>query len=212
MTFTWKKSWPECVHFVLFLDFQQEKLANTAEKISVGASKLLFPGPEELCAKKLLPLNHLQFFDQFLTLSQKISFFNETISAEFWKLLCLMSTKHSEEISVHWKNYEFVHFFPHFDQTKSRIQQICFGRAVKIAFLVSSEYLHVKSNERMNTNLLSFLGFGQKMSRSLANLIRHTCQTCFSPIQQTFRGKIILVRSIQFCPTFGALSRKKIGV
>ena len=62
LTFTWKISWPECVHFVLFLDFQHKKLADTAEKNSAGASKLLFPGPEELCAKKTFPLRQLTIF------------------------------------------------------------------------------------------------------------------------------------------------------
>ena len=120
-----------------------------------------------------------------------------------------MSTKHSEETLVHWKNYNFVHFFPHFDQKKSRIQQNCFGRSVKTAFLVSSEYLQVKSFDKMNTNMLSFLGFEQKYSRSLANVIRHTCQTCFSPVQQTFRGKVILVKRYTFLSIFWGFEQKK---
>ena len=61
----------------------------------------------------------------------------------------------------------------------------------------------------MNTTLSTFVGFGNKNSRSLANLFRHPCQNYFSPVQQTIRGKIISVKSVQFCPTFGALSWKK---
>ena len=139
----------------------------------------------------------------------KLRFFFEITAAELSKLHCLMSTKHSEEKSVHWKIYNVVQTFPHFDPKKPRIQQKCFGMAVKIAFFVSIKYFQVKSIDKMNTNLSIFLGFEQKKFRSLANLFRHTCQNCFSTVQQTLRGKIILVKSIHFCPYFTALSRKR---
>ena len=61
----------------------------------------------------------------------------------------------------------------------------------------------------MNTNLLSFLGFEQKISRRLANVFRHTCQNCFSLVEQTFRGKNILVKNYTYLSIFLGIEQKK---
>ena len=151
-------------------------------------------------SQNVVSLKNLQIFDQFLLWADKTSFFCGIFSAELSKVPCLMSTKHSELKSVHWIIYNFVQIFPKFGPKKSRLQQKSFAMAVKFAFFVSIKYFQVRSIGKMITNLSIFLGFEQKKFRSLANFFPYTCQYCLSPVQQTFRGKYILVKCITFCP------------
>ena len=199
-----------CTLLFIFCTLNRKKWT-AAEIITEGASKLPFPCPEDLFAKHSFPRKTYNFSVTFSIEPIKLRF-----SAKSLQQICQNCIIWCPRNTPMKKNFtEKVTFlfqlFPHFEPKKSRLQPKCFGGSVKIAFFVSSKYFREKSIGKMNTNFSSFVGFEQKLSWSLANLFRHTCQNCFSPVQRTFGGKIILVRSRHFCPSFRTLSRKKIG-
>ena len=162
LTFKWKIFLLKCVHFCSFLALWTEKIGLQQKLYRKGRTKLPFPCPEELFGKHSFPWRTYNFLINFCFEPIKFRLFCGIIAADLSKLHYLVSTKHSDEKKIHWKSYNFVSDFPHFEPKKSRIQQKCFGGSVKIAFFVPSKYFREKSIGKMNTNFSSFVGFERK--------------------------------------------------
>ena len=113
-----------CKFLFFFWTFSRKNLRIQQKKNRPERQSCFFRVKRNFVQKNISPWTTSNFSISFWLWAKKTSFFNKTYSAELWKLLCLMSTKHFEEISVHWKNYNFFHFFPHFDQKNLEFSKI----------------------------------------------------------------------------------------
>ena len=200
-----------CTLLIIFCNLSR-KTFDCSRNYILRSSKLLFPCSEELSAKHSFPWKTYNVSINFCLEPIKLHSSAKSLQQNCENCIAWcprytpMKNSFTEKITILFKTFRIL------AQKQSRIKQNGFGSFIKNALSVSSKYFQVKSIGKMNTNLSIFVGFEQKLSRSLANLFRHTCQNCFSTVQQTFREKINLTKSIHFCPSFGALSKKKIGV
>ena len=95
----------------IFWTFSRKNLRIQQKKFRPERWSSFFRVHKTFVQKNISSWTTYHFSISFWLWAKKTSFFNGTISAELSKLLCLISTKNSEEISVHWKNCNFVHFF-----------------------------------------------------------------------------------------------------
>ena len=197
-----------CSIFAIF----SRKNWTAAEIISEGASKLLLPCRGQLFPKDSFIWRKYSFSINFCFQPIKLRFSAKSFQQICQKCLvwCQRNTprknRFTEKLTFSFKIFRFL------TQKKPRLQQKSFGMAVKVAFFVSIKYFHVKSIDKINTNLSIIVRLEQKLFSSLATYSGILVNAAFLLSSKHFEEKLSLWKRIHFCPSYGALSGKKIWV
>ena len=226
LTFKRKSFWWNVNTFGQYLHFMQKIYCS--RNFIRRSVKLLFPCQEQLYAKCSFPWKTYNFSINFCFEPKKLRFLLKSFqqSCQTCYVWCPRNTPRknlfTEKITISFE------FFRILTQQKSRLEENCFSRAVKIAFFVFKKILSGKINWKKEKLLFScpanisrknysgekqtflsiFWNFEQKKDRILANSFQHSCHVCVSRVQQTLWGKTNLLKSVQNCSSLWALSRR----